>query len=175
MAASASPAGSLREYQLALSERLQNAGTGARVASKLGLQVGDDGWLVDLREAAELLPPPAISPVPLARPWFRGVANVRGNLYSVTDFAAFLGGEATALTEQARLLLLNDRYRSGAALLIGRSLGLRDPEDLKPHAAAAMGARRYIRGVFADAQGRLWSELDVPALIEDPEFLEASL
>ena len=102
MAAPASRPGSLREYQLALSERLQSAGTGVRAASKLGLQVGQEGWLVDLREAGELIPLPAISPVPLARPWFKGVANVRGNLYSVTDFSAFLGGEPTAAGEQAR-------------------------------------------------------------------------
>ena len=38
-----------------------------------------------------MIPVPPITPVPLTRPWFRGVANVRGNLYSVVDFAAFVG------------------------------------------------------------------------------------
>ncbi|HEX7052355.1 MAG TPA: chemotaxis protein CheW [Burkholderiales bacterium] len=174
MAASAPRPGSLRDYQIALSERLQSAGAGAPVASKLGLQVGGEGWLVDLTEAGELIPPPAISPVPLARPWFSGVANVRGNLYSVTDFSAFLGGEPTALGEQARLLILNERYRSGAALLVARSLGLHDPAGLEPRPAGGDGPA-FVRGVFADAQGKLWKELDVAALIQDPAFLEASL
>ena len=175
MAEGAPRAGSLREYQLALSERLQNAGSNARAASRLGLQIGDEGWLVDLKEAAELIPPPAISPVPLARAWFRGVANVRGNLYSVTDFSAFLGGEPTAVTEQARLLLINDRYRSGAALLVGRSLGLRDPGELEPRAPAGASEPPFVRAVYADAQGKPWKELDVAALIQDQGFLEASL
>ena len=175
MATPASRPGSLREYQLALSERLQSAGTGAHVASKLGLQFGQEGWLVDLREAGELIPPPAISPVPLARPWFKGVANVRGNLYSVTDFSAFLGGEPTAAGEQARLLLLNDRFHSGAALLVERSLGLRDPAELEARADAGAPKLPFVRGVFADPQGKLWKELDVAALIQDPGFLEASL
>lgn len=174
MAAPASRPASLREYQLALSERLQSAQAGARIASKLGLHVGEEGWLVDLREAGELIPPPPISPVPLARPWFKGVANVRGNLYSVTDFSAFLGGAATTPNEQARLLLINDRFRSGAALLVERSLGLRDPEELKPHAEAA-SQPPFVRAVFADGQGKLWKELDVPALIQHEAFLEASL
>jgi twitching motility protein PilI len=174
MAAPASRPGSLREYQLALSERLQSAEAGARAASKLGLQVGEEGWLVDLKEAAELIPPPGISPVPLARPWFKGVANVRGNLYSVTDFGAFLGGVTTNAGEHARLLLINDRFRSGAALLVERSLGLRDPEDLKPHAEA--GAQPpFVRAVFTDGQGKLWKELDIAALIQNEAFLEASL
>jgi twitching motility protein PilI len=173
MAAGASR-GSLREYQAALSERLQSAEADGRVASKLGLQIGEEGWLVDLREAGELIPPPPISPVPMARGWFKGVANVRGNLYSVTDFSAFLGGAATAPDEQARLLLLNDRFRSGAALLVGRSLGLRDPAELRPQADAAPQPA-FVRGVFADAEGKLWKELDVAALIQHESFLEASL
>ncbi len=175
MAAVVSRAGSLRDYQLALSERLQGAGTGMRVASRLGLQVGEAGWLVDLKEAAELIPPPAISPVPLTRAWFRGVANVRGNLYSVTDFCAFLGGEPTAVTEQARLLLVNDRYRSGAALLVGHSLGLRDPETLEARPPAGASEPPFVRAVYADPQGTLWKELDVAALVQDPAFLEVSL
>lgn len=165
---------SLRDYQLALSERLQSAGTGARLASKLGLQIGEEGWLVDLKDAGELIAPPAMAAVPLARPWFKGVANVRGNLYSVTDFSAFLGGAATRADENARLLLINERFRSGAALLVQRSLGLRDPAKLKPQAGGA-ARPRFVSGVFADEDGKLWKELDVPALIQDEAFLEASL
>jgi twitching motility protein PilI len=175
MAAGASALGSLREYQLALSERLQNAGTGARVASWLGLQAGEQAWLVDLKEAGELIPVPAIAPVPLARAWFRGVANVRGNLYSVTDFSAFLAGEPSIAGEQARLLLINDRYRSGAALLVDRSLGLRDAGELEPRMPASTGEAPFVRAVYADPQGKLWKELDVAALIQDQGFLEASL
>ena len=175
MAAPASRPGSLREYQIALSERLQNAGAGAHVASKLGLQVGQQAWLVDLKEAAELIPPPPISAVPLARPWFRGVTNVRGNLYSVTDFSAFLGGEPVAAGEQARLLIVNDRFRSGAALLIERSLGLRDPAELQPSTQPAASQPRFVRGVYEDSQGKLWKELDVASLIQDRSFLEASV
>ena len=39
---------SLRDYQLALSERLQSAQAGARASSKLGLRMGGEAWLVDL-------------------------------------------------------------------------------------------------------------------------------
>ena len=176
MAAGTSLPGSLREYQLALSDRLQNAGTGARVASRLGVQVGEQGWLIDLTEAGEVIRPPAIAEVPLARAWFRGVANVRGNLYSVTDFSAFLGGEPTTVTEEARLLLLNERYRSGAALLVGRSLGLRDTDELELRAPAGSSEPPpFVRALYADSQGKLWKELDVAALIQHPAFLEASL
>ena len=175
MAAAAPRTGSLRDYQLALSERLQSAEAGTRIASRLALQVGKDAWLFDLREAAELIPPPPISALPMARPWFRGVANVRGNLYSVTDFAAFLGGAATPASEHSRLLLLNERFRSGAALLVERSLGLRDPEGLSAVSDDGQPRPSFVRAVYTDSDGKLWKELDVPALIQHPAFLEASL
>ena len=164
---------SLRDYQLALSERLQHAEAGARVLSKLGVQIGAEAWLVDLTEAGEVLPVPPISPVPLSRPWFRGIANVRGNLYSVTDFAAFLGSEPTAASEQARLLLVSERFHCGAALLVTRSLGLRNAGTLKPQSKDA--ALPWVRAQYADDAGKSWKELDIPALIRHETFLEVSL
>ena len=47
---------------------------------------------------------PAIATVPLTQPWFLGVANIRGNLYSVVDFAGFVGraGDRRARDRQRR-------------------------------------------------------------------------
>jgi len=163
---------SLREYQLALSERLQSAHAGARTSSKLGLRMGGEAWLVDLMEAGEVMPVPSISPVPLAQPWFKGVANVRGNLYGVTDFSAFVGAKPTAISDQARLLLIAEGFRAGAALLVERALGLRNADNLKPQTAP--GAAPWVRALYADADGVLWKELDIPALIQSQAFLEVS-
>ena len=173
MVAPATARVSLRDYQLALSERLQSAGTGARLPSRLGVQVGGAGWLVELQDAGEVIPVPPISLVPLARPWFKGVANVRGNLYSVTDFAALLGGESLRLTAEARLLLLNERFHSGAALLVARSLGLRAMEGLTPQPAS--DSVPWVRAQYSDGDGRTWKELDVAALLQSDAFLETSL
>ena len=160
---------SLRDYQRELAARLQSAGSG-RAASRLGVQVGAGRWLVDLTEAGEVIPVPPITPVPLTRPWFRGVANIRGNLYSVVDFACFLGGPPAPIGEQARLLLLNERFRMASALLVDRSLGLRSAEDLQPQ-PAGVPRLPWVRAEFADLQGERWKELDVPQLVQHPEFL----
>lgn len=160
---------SLRDYQRELAERLRQADS-ARSASKLGVQVGAQSWLVDLVEAGEVLPVPPITAVPLTRAWFRGVANVRGNLYSVVDFAAFLGAGVSAGGEQARLLLLGERFRSAAALLVDRSLGLRNPAQLRPR-APAQGRPAWVRAEYEDEAGASWSELDVAELVRDAEFL----
>jgi twitching motility protein PilI len=163
---------SLREYQRDLAARLQGAGS-AQVASKLGVQAGGQHWLVDLRDAGEVIPVPVVTPVPLTRPWFVGVASIRGNLVSVVDFGAFLGLGAAAPAEQARLLLLNERFRMGCALLVERSLGLRSDEQLRARERADARAP-WLRAEYDDTQGEHWRELDLPQLVQDLEFLSVA-
>lgn len=159
---------SLRDYQRELAERLRLADS-ARSASKLGVQVGTETWLIDLVDAGEVIPVPPITSVPLTRPWFRGVANVRGNLYSVVDFAAFVGVGSVEVTERSRLVLLGERLRSAAALLVDRSLGLRNPDQLR--ARPMEGQAEWVRAQYDDADGTAWRELDVRQLVQHEQFL----
>ena len=161
---------SLRDYQRDLVERLRSAKSGAATGSKLGVQVGEQPWLVDLSEAGELVPVPPITAVPLTRHWFRGVVNVRGNLYNVVDLPAFLGGPTVGAGEHARLLLLAERFLMRAALLVDRSLGLRDTRDLVLDDDAP-SASPWIRALYADGEGQIWRELDVRELVQHAAFL----
>lgn len=162
---------SLRDYQRALAERLKGAEAGSG-ASRLGVQAGAERWLVNLADAGEVIPAPAITPVPLAKAWFRGVANVRGKLYGVVDLPAFLGGAPVAPGEQARLLLLGDKFRMGSALLVDRVLGLRGAEGFEPQAVA--GGAPWLKAEFVDRDGVRWKELDVPRLVQEPAFLDVA-
>jgi len=160
---------SLRDYQRELSERLRSAGSG-RALSKLGFQVGEEHWLVELSDAGEVIPVPPITSVPLTRAWFKGVTNIRGNLYSVVDFPAFLGGPPIKIGDEARLLVVSERFRMSSALLVDRSLGLRNPAQLQQH--PARGARPpWARAEYTDQNGSAWKELDMPQLVRHPEFL----
>jgi twitching motility protein PilI len=161
---------SLRDYQRDLVERLRST-EGGRIASKLGVQAGSESWLVDLSDAGEVVPVPAISPVPLTRSWFKGLASIRGNLYSVVDFPAFLGGAAVTVGDQARLLLIGSRFRMGSALLVDQSLGLRNPERLKLRTGAPAPGAPWLRAEYDDVDGRVWKELDMAQLVRHPDFL----
>jgi len=163
---------SLRDYQRDLAERLRNAER-AGGASKLGILVGGENWLVDLGDAGEVIPVPPISAVPLTRPWFKGVANIRGNLCSVVDFPAFLGGSPAAPTDQRRLLLVSERFRLAAALLIDRSLGLHNAAGLRSVATGATAA--WVKAEYEDGEGRRWKELDLPQLVQHPDFLSVGM
>ncbi len=164
---------SLREFQQDLVRRLNEAATSDAPSARLGVQVGTELWLVRLEEAGEVIPVPQVANVPLTRGWFRGLANIRGNLFSVIDLSAYQGGEPTPATPDARLLLVAERYNMAAALLVNRMLGLRNVQTLEAEAAAA--GRAWERGRFKDKDGQLWRELGMNELVYSGDFLQAGL
>ena len=163
---------SLREFQERLARRLAEA-SGAERRGLLGFQCGGDNWVIELAEAGEILPPPPLSTVPLTRPWFRGLANVRGSLYGVVDFAAFNGQPPISAAGRASLLLIGARHGIHSALLVSSSSGLRSHEDFEP--APADGAPPWVARRLRDMQGREWLQLDPARLLAQPVFLDAGL
>ena len=161
---------SLRDYQRGLSAQLADLQT-LRPASKLGVMAGGRRWLLDLMDTGEVIPVPAIAPVPLTRGWYAGVANVRGNLYSVVDFSAFLGGATAFRSDSSRLLLISDKYRVGCALLIDAIVGLRNPQ-LFVLATDASESAAWIAAHYTDRDKQPWAELAVEGLVQHPDFLD---
>lgn len=164
---------SLREFQQDLSRRITEAAVTEAPAARLGVQVGSEYWLIRLEEAGEVMPVPAIAPVPLTYPWFRGLANVRGNLLSVIDLAAFQGAEPTPATPEARLLIIAERYQVSAALLVNRMLGLRNLQHLVPQPNG--GDRAWESARYAERDGRLWRELAMNDLVYHRDFMQTGL
>src|SRR5205814_5787231 len=81
----------LQSFQQELANRLASKTAAQVESSRLGLACGGERFLIRLGDAAEVVAVPPIATVPLTQPWFLGLANVRGNLYSVVDLAAFVG------------------------------------------------------------------------------------
>ncbi|HMH18840.1 MAG TPA: chemotaxis protein CheW [Burkholderiales bacterium] len=160
---------SLRDFQQGLAQRLREAQTEAEPTSRLGVQAGSRHWLLKLDDAGEMLPLPEISSVPLTKPWYTGLANIRGVLSSVVDFSAFMGGEQTVRTPDCRLLLIADRFHSFSGLLIGRMLGLKNVQTMQP--AEEGTDRAWIDAAYRDEDGRIWQELNVGALVSHDDFL----
>jgi twitching motility protein PilI len=161
----------LREFQLSVAERIRTAATRTALSSKLGFQVGAESWFVALNQVNEVIPVPPTVTVPLTHSWFRGLANIRGNLYSVLDFSAFKGGDPTSGGVERRVILISDRLVGGAGLLVSRMLGLRNPEQFTA-AERPADAPPWVAGVYTDAGGTRWLELDLPALVREQRFLE---
>lgn len=164
---------SLREFQESLVRRLSEVRADER-RSLLGVQAGHENWLFDLTETGEILPPPPLSTVPLTRPWYRGLANVRGTLYGIIDLSSFHDGPLAVPSGQARLLLVGARHGVHAALLVSRASGLRSRDDFEPDHGPA-DARPWVKARLRDVQNRLWLHMDIPALLNHPSFLDAGL
>ncbi len=162
---------SLREFQEDLVRRLAEAQTGGR-RGFLGIQAGTENWLLDLADSGEILPPPPLAPVPLTRPWYRGMANVRGLLYGVVDFSGFHHGVPIIPAGQARLVLVGARHGIQCALLVSRTWGLRSHDDFEPDSVLA-DERPWVGQRLRDTQDRLWLRLDVSRLLAHPGFLDA--
>jgi len=158
---------SLREFQQNVLNRIQvqTSGGAASLVSTLGVQIGGQNWLVQMGDIAEVLPLPTLVTVPLTRPWFLGVANIRGNLYSITDLSAFSGMGETVRGGSNRVLLLAEKYHFNAGLLVPRVIGLRDSSVWKE---TALGMETCL----CDEQGQLWRRLDIPDLLRRTEFLQ---
>ena len=88
----------LRSFQKELASRLASKTAAQVESSRLGIACGDARWLIRLADAGEVIAVPPIVPVPITQPWFLGLANIRGKLYSVIDFPAFLAGTPVKLT-----------------------------------------------------------------------------
>lgn len=155
----------LREFQQQVLDRLQAQTAGDARQSALGIQLGREHWLVDMTDISEVMPLPPLTAVPLTKGWYRGVANVRGNLHSIVDLNAFLRREATAHDAHNRVLLLGQRFAFNAGLLVSRVLGLRNTVDwLRDEAADAVQ--------YKDESGQVWRKLDIDKLLSQPEFLQ---
>lgn len=159
---------SLREFQQGLAQRLREAQTEAEPTSRLSVQAGGN-WLLKLDDAGEMLALPEISGVPLTRPWYLGLANIRGVLSSVVDFSAFAGGEATVRTPECRLLLIAERFQSFSGLVISKMLGLKSVQTMQPLEEKV--GKPWIAGAFRDDEGRIWHELNIGALVAHEDFL----
>lgn len=166
---------SLREFQQGVALRIRDAALRKTVLSRLGFQVGEQNWLVALSDVSEVIPVPKIVQVPMTLGWYRGVANIRGKLYSIADFAAFQGQPAIGIAMERRVILVAERLIEGSGLVVSRMLGLHNPELFTPVQIEPEATRPWIKGAFRDAGGTTWYELDLAGLTRDAHFLEVGV
>ncbi|MGH8799449.1 MAG: chemotaxis protein CheW [Casimicrobiaceae bacterium] len=168
----------LRAFQQELATRLAAKTTQQVEQSRLGLACAGQQWLIRLADAGEVIAVPTMATVPLTRPWYLGIANIRGNLYSVIDFGGFLGHPiepAAAGSQAARLVLFGPRVGElRAGLVVTRVLGLSNLAELAQGEAPA-GAPAWYGARWTDKSGGVWQEIDLALLAQDPAFLQVGL
>ncbi len=171
------------EWLRELDRRARSAAQGQPSATAQGnewvgiaFRLGGEAFLLAREETREVMGyPAAITRVPGARAWVRGLSNVRGQLLPVIDLRAFLGAGSTAVGRSTRVLVAHHR-EIPAGLLVDEVMGFRrffDSEfsaDLPP---TLLRCERYLAGAFKRG-AEVWPVFSVRALLESQQFLQAA-
>lgn len=162
----------LREYQTDILARLEEAkkAGAAAPAGYLGVLIGDKHVLVNLQEISESLPILPIQRVPLVKPWFLGVANVRGVLYAINDLALMLEHKLTKISANARVLLISEALTSHVAFMVDSVLGLRNLNELQLRDESIQDMVCLKPQTYIDNENRVWHMLDCDKLVRSKEF-----
>ena len=162
----------LRENQTSILARLENAKkAGAEPpAGYLGVVIGGKNVLVNLQEISETMPIMDIHPVPLVKPWFLGVANVRGVLYAINDLAQLLENTSTQISSSARLLLISDSVTNNVAFLVDKLVGLRKLEEMQMGEAMPEDKICLSAQTYQDGENQTWYLLDCDKLVQSKDF-----
>lgn len=142
----------------------------------VGFRLGSRRLVSSFDEVMEILPMPAVTPVPGAQPWMLGVANVRGTLLPVVDLKQFLEGERTVVHDGQRMLVVR-QSGGNVAVLIDELYGQRTFNDTHRAEMAGENDGRY--GHFVSQVYRLadtnWAVFSMQVLTRTPEFRQATV
>ncbi|TFZ01067.1 chemotaxis protein CheW [Ramlibacter rhizophilus] len=168
----------LRELQTRLAERLQAARQQGVQASWLAVEIAGGKYLFPLAQSGEIFSLPPLQPVPYTKPWFLGVANLRGGLWGVVDLAAFMDAGSTRQRADGRtqpqLVTLNAVLEVNCAVLIERLGGLRSLEAFAASEPAPATAPSWFGSSYIDFHGTRWQEINLQAMSQQPQFLSIS-
>lgn len=143
----------------------------------VAFRLGGDTFLVAREETREVLAvPPQLTRVPGARPWIRGLTNVRGQLLPIIDLRQYLGSGATPPARNARIVVANHRDIP-AGLLVDEVLGFRrfvDAEFTSEPPPTLIRSERYLAGAFRRGS-ETWPVLSLKLLVESPSFMQAAV
>lgn len=89
----------------------------------LGFRLHENLFVAPLEEVLELMHVPPTTHLPGVKNWIAGVANVRGRLMTLIDFALFFGQRSKRSKAQARIFIIGgeDTYYG---LIIDESMGM---------------------------------------------------
>lgn len=168
----------LRELQTRLAEKLQAVRSGdvASAAAWLAVVAGGRKYLFPLSQSGEIFPWTTIQKVAHTQDWYLGVSNMRGTLFGVADFANFVQGEKSTLSNESaksdsRFVTLNSSLDVNCALYVDRIEGLRSTESFSESQDSALGSPEFYGHIYADVNGVQWQEINLQVLAQQTNFL----
>lgn len=163
---------SAKETDAAQSGQEHSADTYVDESAVIGVTAGEERYLIPMTEVSEVIVMPKLAHVPLTQPWFLGLANVRGNLYGITDLAVYLGDKPVPFNLKSRVLLSFSDNKVYGGFAVHSMLGIRKLSEFTQVKSPKKKLPAGIRAHYQDAEGRIWKALSLYALIRDDKFLQ---
>ena len=142
----------------------------------VAFRMGGETFLVAREETREVLGyPAAVTRIPGAKSWVKGLANVRGQLLPMLDLRQFLGSGSTTSGRNTRIIVVNHRDVP-AGLMVDEVLGFRRfaESDFNPDPPpTVIRCDAYLAGAFRRG-GEVWPVLSLKTLVESQSFLQAA-
>jgi len=161
----------LREFSTQLAQRLKEAPDLPTEPTRLAVRVGSENFLVDMGLAGEIVPLADIAPVPWTKPWYRGLANVRGRLIGIVDLLQLTGRDPLPPEQAQQVLVFGEGIAVNAGILITRAFGIRNLKDLTALPPAGESAANWEQVRYRGADGIAFTELDLRELARSPAFV----
>lgn len=138
-------------------------------------RLGDYYLTCRIDQVEEIIAFPAYTPIPGAKEWLLGIANVRGNLAPVSDLGWYLFGSRTPVTARTRLVMSRIQNRL-AGLVVDEVFGQRHfhTDDLSEQAEWKDTPLAELVTHQFETSERIWGVLDLDKLRQDPEFMDGA-
>jgi len=144
--------------------------------SGVGFELAGYKFVAPAGQLIESLDQPQYTALPSVQSYVMGVANVRGRLLPIIDFAAVFGLEASVPSREQRLITIEvgDLY---AGLTVDRVLGMQHfPQDQfsKVEIDGNESLASIVSGAYDRGTDDLWWLVDVDKLISHPRFMQVA-
>lgn len=146
-----------------------------RTWSGIGFRVGELLLVSSLGEVGEILVYPALTRLPHAKRWVKGIANMRGSLLPVMDLRDFIEGIPTEMDRRTRVLMVQFENLS-AGLLVDEAMGLRhffDEERVGGLSMLPDAYRDFIAGGYKQGNTQ-WGVFNMEKLVTHKRFMEVA-
>ncbi|MEO7600668.1 MAG: chemotaxis protein CheW [Gammaproteobacteria bacterium] len=143
--------------------------------SGVAFRLSDTYLVVPLSEMREILTYPGLSAVPGAKPWLKGIANVRGNLLPIIHLQSYLGRQATPIGRRSRVLVVKHEGMF-AGLVVDEVLGMKHfvEEEFTAKIVSKDSPRDYLNGAYIQ-EGQHWEVFNIQRLVQSPLFLQVAV
>lgn len=159
---------SLGDFQARL---IEGFGSEAAAGSSfIKVRLDQDYWLIDLMEIKEASVPSNIARNAAAPPWVVGIANFKGEVWTLIDMLFLIKNTRTSRAELGWVTLLNPSSKHLLALLWSDIVEVASKQEY--HVSPNPPPERWCLRHWVDRSGRTWKELDVSQMVGPSGLVE---